>query len=234
MRPGAFQGYTLPQIAPAGGLAKAGVQDFPLAAKSPRSRKVAFVALKTGLKRGGQPSARFAAVAVAALGLSACSSLDTRQNVGPCPVAASLYEASRLVEVGEVERHENVAFTGSIEGVRSFCRYVDKNPITMELEIDFALGRGPQAEGDSKTYQYFVAVTRRDRLVIAKETFPLQVDFRRGAQVVRVTEKVGGIVIPRATETVSGTNFEVIVGFELTPDQLAFNRAGKRFRMQTE
>lgn len=192
------------------------------------------MALKTGLQRSGSNFARIALAAAGAGVLASCAQLDSRQNVGPCPVAASLYEASRLVEVGEVERHENVAFTGSIEGVSSFCRYVEKNPITMELEIDFALGRGPMAEGDSKTYQYFVAVTRRDRVVIAKETFPLKVDFRRGAQVVRVREKVDGIVIPRATETVSGTNFEVIVGFELTPEQLAFNRAGKRFRMQTE
>ncbi len=197
---------------------------------------MAFVTGRRGMKQGGMARnwTRFAAVGAAALATASCAQLDSRQNVGPCPVAAALYDASRFVEVGEVERHENVAFTGSIEGVQTFCRYVENNPITMEVDIDFALGRGPMAEGDRKTYQYFVAVTRRDRVVIAKETFPLNVDFRRGATQVRVRERVDGIIIPRATETVSGTNFEVIVGFELTPEQLAFNRAGKRFRMQTE
>lgn len=178
--------------------------------------------------------ARLGLLAATLATLAGCQQLDSRPNVGPCPMAGALYEAARLVEVGEVERHENVAFTGSVEGVDGFCRYVGDNPIDMEIDIDFSFGRGPKAESGRKTYSYFVAVTRRDRVVIAKEVFTLDVKFDGDENVVRVREKVGGIRIPRATETVSGTNFEVIVGFELTPEQLAFNRAGKRFRMQVQ
>ena len=47
----------------------------------------------------------------------------------------------------------------------------------------------------------------------------------------RYTQEIEDIVIPRATSETSGENFEVLVGFELTPEQLAFNRAGKRFRI---
>lgn len=154
--------------------------------------------------------------------------------MGPCPVAGVLYDVERLVEIDGEELHQNVAFTGQVEGVTGFCRYVDDNPITMELDIDFAFGRGPKAQGNEKTYQYFVAVTRRDRVVLAKQVTPIRVRFNNNEDVVRVTERVEGIVIPRATPTVSGTNFEVLVGFELTPEQLAFNRAGKRFRMNVE
>lgn len=167
-------------------------------------------------------------------GCSALSNLDDRPNVGPCPVAGVLYDAQRLVEVGEVERHENVGFTGEIEGVRGFCRYVGKNPITMEIEIDFALGKGPKAAGDERDYQYFVTVTRRDRLVLAKDVSSFKIKFPKGSDIVRHRETVKGIVIPRATETVSGTNFEVVVGFELTPEQLAYNRSGKRFTINVQ
>lgn len=157
--------------------------------------------------------------------------LDESPNVGPCPVAGVLYDASRMVELNGAERHENVGFTGSIEGIHGFCRYTGTNPITMELDIDFAFGRGPQAASDEKTYTYFISVSRRDRIVLAKENFAVSVKFAKGQTVVHRRERVDGIVIPRATETVSGSNFEVLAGFELTPDQLAFNRAGKRFRM---
>ena len=75
----------------------------------------------------------------------------------------------------------------------------------------------------------FVTVTRRDRSVLAKERFDVNVTFPAGQDIVRITEKVPGIVIPRANETVSGTNFEVIVGFDLTPEQIAYNRSGTRF-----
>lgn len=170
-------------------------------------------------------------------GLGSCGigkQLDSRPNVGPCPVAGALYDVSRLVEVGEPERHENVGFTGEIEGVHGFCRYVGKDPITMELDIDFAFGKGPKADGDQKTYSYFIAVTRRDRSVLAKQDFSVNVKFPKGRTVVRQTEKIDGIVIPRATPTVSGTNFEVITGFDLTPEQLAYNRSGKRFTMEVK
>ena len=39
------------------------------------------------------------------------------------------------------------------------------------------------------------------------------------------------LVIPRALATTSGSNFEVLVGFEVTPQMAAFNRLGKRFRV---
>ena len=122
-----------------------------------------------------------------------------------------------------------MVFTGEIQGVRGFCRYVGTNPITMEIEIDFAFGKGPKATASSRTYPVFVTVTRRDRSVLAKEKFDIQVAWPAGSDVVRYTETIPGIVIPRANETISGSNFEVIVGFDLTPEQLAYNRSGTRF-----
>jgi hypothetical protein len=157
------------------------------------------------------------------------SGLDDSPNVGPCPVAGVLYDANRVVQVEGPERHENVGFTGTVEGVRGFCRYIGTNPITMEIEIDFAFGKGPKAQGSSHAYPVFASVTRRDRSVLAKEKFDVNVTWPAGTDIVRVTEKVPGIVIPRANETVSGSNFEVVVGFDLTPEQLAYNRSGTRF-----
>src|SRR5262249_53373464 len=73
---------------------------------------------------------------VASLGvLGSCSALgglndalSDAPNVGPCPVTGSLYEANRVADIYGVERHENVGFTGAIEGVRGFCRYIGTNP----------------------------------------------------------------------------------------------------------
>jgi hypothetical protein len=74
-------------------------------------------------------------------------------------------------------------------------------------------------------------VTRRGRAPIAKEYFDVDVRFPRGESVVTRTEEIETIVIPRANGDVSGENFEILVGFELTPEQLQFNRDGKRFRV---
>ena len=94
----------------------------------------------------------------------------------------------------------------------------------------FAFGKGPMAQGDSHTYQYWVAVTDRNRSVLAKEYFTVPVDFKGGDRIL-MTDKISGITIPRGAQTVSGANFEVLVGFEVTPQMADFNREGKRFRV---
>jgi len=154
-------------------------------------------------------------------------------NPGPCPRAFALYDASRIVEFrGGQERFANVGFTGEFQKVRSLCRYYGATPIEGDLEMDISFGRGPAAEGQSTaTYEYFVAVTRKNIGVINKQTFPIQVTFPAGADRVTLTERIDKIVIPRAKEGTSGENFEIIVGFELTEAQRAFNAEGKRFRV---
>ena len=154
-------------------------------------------------------------------------------NPGPCPRAFSVYDASRIVEIGGdgTERFDNVGFTGEIDRVRSLCRYFADRPIVGDLTIDFSLGRGPAAAGETKTYNYFVAVTRKNIEIIEKQVFPLTVTFNDGQDRVNVREEIDRIVIPRANDTTSGENFEIIVGFVVTPEQRAFNADGKRFRV---
>lgn len=160
---------------------------------------------------------------------------DDRPNAGPCPLMGVLYEGSRLVEFAQPgnERYANVGFTGEMRGVRGLCRYVDSNPIEMAMSIDMAFGRGPAATTNQRTYRYWVAVVRRSQrgLPIEKQYFDLDVRFDGDEAVVTRTEEIERIVIPRANNEVSGENFEILVGFDLTPEQLQYNRDGKRFRI---
>ncbi|MDE2357646.1 MAG: Tat pathway signal sequence domain protein [Alphaproteobacteria bacterium] len=153
------------------------------------------------------------------------------RNAGPCPFVKSLYDAARYVEFkGKTESFETVGFTGEIQNIDSDCAYAADQPIQVKAKIHFAFGRGPQADGRRHVYQYWVAVTDRNHAVLAKQEFTVPVEFPAGADRVDKTESVANIVIPRANARVSGSNFEVLVGFDVTPDMAAFNRAGKRFR----
>lgn len=157
---------------------------------------------------------------------------DREPNAGPCPTMGVLYDSSRLVEfAGPDERFANVAFTGELRGVRGLCRYTGANPIEMSIEIDMAFGRGPAATSQSRVYRYWVAVTRANLAPVEKQYFDVPVDFPRGEDRMAGSEVIERIVIPRANDTISGANFEILVGFDLTPQQLAFNRSGKRFRV---
>ena len=55
--------------------------------------------------------------------------------------------------------------------------------------------------------------------------------YAAGQDRVYATEKMAQITIPRAKDTTSGANFEILVGFDVTPQMAAFNREGKRFRL---
>ncbi|WP_068876131.1 MULTISPECIES: Tat pathway signal sequence domain protein [unclassified Phenylobacterium] len=158
--------------------------------------------------------------------------LQALRNAGPCPFVKSLYDAARYVEFKEGrEASANVAWSGEIQGISAGCQYKDDEPIQLRMEVLFEVGKGPQAESRQKTYRYWVAVTDRNRSVLAKETFDLPVTFPEGEDRLYVTENINNITIPRASIATSGSNFEVLIGFEVTPQMAAFNRDGKRFRL---
>lgn len=158
--------------------------------------------------------------------------LQALRNAGPCPFVKSLYDAARYVDFKDGrEASANVAFSGEIQGISAGCAYKDDQPIQVTMEVLFEMGKGPQASGRQKTYRYWVAVTDRNKSVLAKETFELPVTFPEGVDRVYVTENIANITIPRASIATSGSNFEVLIGFDVTPQMAAFNRDGKRFRL---
>lgn len=158
--------------------------------------------------------------------------LPQMRNAGPCPYVKVLYDAGRYVEFREGrETSADAGFTGEIQSISAGCQYKDAEPIQVAMQILFSLGKGPAAEGNRKSYRYWIAVTDRNREVLAKEYFDLPVSFPAGQDRTLVTETLTGLVIPRANIQVSGSNFEVLVGFDVTPAMAAFNRDGKRFRV---
>lgn len=173
------------------------------------------------------------ALFAAAAALSACSSNAKKAreaNPAPCPNIVVLTEASRLIEFSGDETIENVAYSGEVIDVTSTCRYYGDKPIEADVTLDLAFGRGPLGADDKKTFSYFVAVTRKDTEVIAKETFPVEVNFSGDRTIQARRVEVDKIVIPRAGENVSGLNFEIIVGLVVTPEQAIFNRSGKSLK----
>ncbi|MBC6983070.1 Tat pathway signal sequence domain protein [Caulobacter sp. 17J80-11] len=157
--------------------------------------------------------------------------LKDRPNAGPCPYVKVLYDAARYIEFDGKEASSAVGFSGEVEGVKAKCEYRESDPIKVQMDLLFALGRGPKADGQQKTYRYWVAVTDRNRSVLAKQYFDLPVTFQPGTDRMYVNDDVTGIVIPRLDQATSGANFEILVGLDVTPEMAAFNRAGKRFRI---
>ncbi len=153
---------------------------------------------------------------------------------GPCPYVKVLYDAARYHQFkNDVQTTSAAMWTGEINGIQSECAYTGTDPIQVGMDVSFSLGRGPQAEGQTNVYHYWIAVTERDKTVLAKQEFELPVTFAEGQQRVDVNTRLEGIYIPRKDITVSGSNFEVLIGFDVTPQMAEFNREGKHFRYVT-
>src|SRR5690606_18132267 len=105
--------------------------------------------------------------------------LNRQPNAGPCPFVKILYDAARFVEMPfDQPSTANVGFTGEIQGLSADCVYRDDDPIQVSMNILFDFGRGPQAQGDRRTYRYWIAVTDRNTAILNKEYFDLPVNFQ--------------------------------------------------------
>jgi hypothetical protein len=157
--------------------------------------------------------------------------LPKLKAAGPCPFVKVLYDAARYIDFKDnVEGSASVRYSGEIQNISSICSYKADQPITVQARVLFEFGRGPQAPSRSTSYRYWVAVTDRNHAVLDKVTFGIPVAFPAGQDRVTLTQDIDRIVIPRKNTDVSGANFEVLIGFEVTPQMAAFNRDGKRFR----
>lgn len=173
-----------------------------------------------------------ALLAASALSVAACGSTKAKREANPgiCPNALVLADAARLVEFEGEAAAENIAYSAEIENIELTCRFYGERPIEASVDIDFAFGRGPKGAVRDHNFTYFVAVTRTNLEVIEKAEYTIPVRFDEDDPVETLSENIEQIVIPRANETTAGTNFEIVVGFSLTPEQVIYNRSGKSLK----
>jgi hypothetical protein len=174
--------------------------------------------------------ALIAAAALAGCSSSGKSKAAQKTNPAPCPPVTVLADAARSIEFDGEQRLEDVAYSAEFVKAELQCRYFEDKPIDASLTVKMAFGRGPKGESAGHAYKYFVAVTRRDLEVIEKAEFEIPVQFDKEETIKIVEDRVKQILIPRANKDISGTNFEIVVGFSLTPQQAIFNRSGKSLR----
>ena len=185
---------------------------------------------------------RNSVMAATLLSVAACGSFGRKlediqlageSNIGLCPNAFVLADADRMIEFNGEPSLQHVAWSAEIVDVRTSCRYAADRPIQASVEIDFAVGRGPAAEGQMTEIPYFVAVTRKNKALIAKSEYAVPVRVKGDIATVRFTEDIKRITIPRKDSDLSGGNFEIAVGLGLTKKQVIFNRSGQSLKFPT-
>ncbi len=160
---------------------------------------------------------------VTASGLAACGGSDRPQFAPACPVTGILGDAADLTEFRSAGTDlTDMVVDGRITGLSGKCSYVDGEHLATVLSVDLELTRGPAMQGRTTDVTYFVSVSKGDA-ILDKRDYTLHVTFDRNNGKLRLRGDEIDLSIPTPGK-VTGADYRILVGFQLSPAELAFNR----------
>ena len=162
--------------------------------------------------------------AVAVLALAGCSGPTPAQLALSCPKVNIIRD---LAEVTQFRPGGNgpsdVVTRGLLADFFGNCDYTDDG-VTVNVNLQLTAERGPAMQNDQANFRYFVTVVRPgEEMPAAKREFDTTVRFKPLEGQVNHTEELSP-KIPLPVDQNAG-DWNILVGFQLTPDQLDFNRA---------
>lgn len=142
----------------------------------------------------------------------------------PCPTVAILGDAADLTRYrGAHQDLTDMVLSGRITGLSGSCKRASKGATVLTtVRVALELARGPAAPGRIANAAYFVALAQGET-IIAKQVFALRADFPSNTE--RVSLKGDEVEVPVPNRGPEGAAaYRILVGFELTPQELATNR----------
>ena len=151
----------------------------------------------------------------------------------PCPRVSILADAATITRFKEGAGRDliDVDFKGALTEFRGSCgydidEYTDSGTMSIDLAVAMDLERGPANRSREIGVEYFISVTDSSKRVLNKEIFDVKVTFPGNRTVLTWSEdpdKPIILTIPlKAGER--GRDFNIFVGFQLSPEELLYNR----------
>ena len=164
----------------------------------------------------------------AALLLTGCGP-NVERFPPPCPQTVINRDAADLNRFRGTGRDlTDLVVSGRITGLNGTCTRTSNTVTTVSMSVNLELTRGPAARGATTSVSYFVAVSLNDQ-ILDKRVFGFQPEFASNSDRLRLTGNVVELALPvNANRTAA--SYKVTAGFQLTPDELATNRALDRTR----
>ena len=163
-------------------------------------------------------------VAVAAL--AACGG-PTQPGPGEpagCPAVGILADAARAFYLATPDRPDpdQVIATARIDDFVGDCDYED-TAVSVDMDLTLQVLAGAVFDGRSLPVDYFVAVVDPQGRILNKEVFRVQAEIPADARGISLEETLS-LSVPLPDGPASGSAYELVVGLQLTPQQLQINR----------
>lgn len=183
-------------------------------------------------RRSARARRRWQLAALGLVGLTLAGSLGAcsgDSDIVACPRAAIMPDLQAILRYkpGPGRADSDLAYGTRLNAVTVNCSgKTDKKTKATELDVTTKLGitarrTNPSIKGGQVAY--FVAVVNRNNAILAKREFVVAVKFEGSRQQVEITDELS-LVVPLAPGT-SGSDYAILCGFQLSPDELQFNRA---------
>jgi hypothetical protein len=146
---------------------------------------------------------------------------------GACPAVEIVEDLDMFYDFGGQPPSTNNLVSSAALSQQNACAYGPKS-VTVDIRLAFsgAIGPGGRAQSQDEpffSYPYFVAIMGPGGAILAKEVFAVSLTYPPGANQETHLENLRQIIPIRNQE--SGASHKVVVGFQLTNEQLAYNRA---------
>ena len=178
-----------------------------------------------------------AASGIAALAVWSSSCSSTPDAPLACPEVALVSDAMTITRFlpGRGEDITDVDYTAELTDVGFRCTFVggrdQDRTVVVELTPAITAVRGPANADRKATIDYLVSVTDQDQNILSVQRFPVSVEFvgNRSRATVTDNDPPVTVAIPLAPER-SAENYQILVAFQLAPQELEYNRRTQNSR----
>ncbi len=160
---------------------------------------------------------------IAAVALGGCGIILPQPPV-ICPNVGVVAEAVNLTQFTAEGGRDvtDVRYVAEFSDIEWSCD-LDGSTLEVELTLVVEAAAGPTSNAPTADFRYFVALAARDGGLIAKETFASRIALSSDNGTGSLVEEIEQLIPLRPDQ--SGDDFEILIGFQLTREQLDYNRA---------
>jgi hypothetical protein len=164
-------------------------------------------------------------LAGALLLLAGCSVFSKPKATPPCPGVSLVPDVNEAAFYRETPGRDltDVRFRAAVGDAKGSCAYKG-DTLQMDMTVLLLAERGP-ALGDREPadFEYFVALADNQRQIVSKSVFKGRVVFPAGQDRVGFPDDltIGPVRLPNAD---LGPEYTILLGLQLTPEQVELNR----------
>jgi hypothetical protein len=180
------------------------------------------------MRRVARATGSLAALLTVGAALGGCGTKIADAGTPACPRVALLADAAHMTVFRDGPGRDltDIVYDADLGRISGQCVYThDKSKVTVEMRLAITAKRGPADRSRSAALPYFVAVVDNQSHVLARQEFDTTIAFQPDQTQAGTLEELEQII--KLNKDQPGSDFQVMVGFRLTPEQLKRNRASE-------